>query len=296
MPDTESTQTRRTLLRTTALALAGGIAGCTSLSGGGQGPSQSTQTSPPSSATPTETTTPPPTQTETQSQESTPTQTQTEASTSTPARTTQEDTKLSFPYLHPATGTTGYGIDLQGSPVQGMNDAPVDMYYWSDYTCPYCQVFSLQIHPKIAKNAVANGSLRIVFLELPYKTKNSWPAAILAKSVWKLVSDTDPNLYWKWHHAIYEHQKDPHSGWADLEKLFEITRNVGIDTEAIARIMETKQKQIKQDISAEIEAANKANLKGTPAFILYNRETGQSKKILGAQPYPVFKTRIQSLQ
>lgn len=295
MPETESTPSRRTLLRTATLALASGVAGCTSLTGGGQGPSQSNQT-PASNTTPTDTETATATPAPTDTPQATPTQTPTQTEETTPTQTTPEAPDRSFPFLHRASGTTGYGIELQGNPVQGMNDAPVDMYYWSDYTCPYCQKFALDIHPKIAKNAVANGDLRVVFLGLPYKTENSWPAAILATCVWKQVSDTDPNLYWKWHHAVFKHQKEPGSGWADLEKLFKITQNVGIDTGPLVTCIETRQDQITQDIKAEIAAADRAHLTGTPAFVLYNKETGRSKKVIGTQPYSVFERNIRSIQ
>jgi protein-disulfide isomerase len=194
------------------------------------------------------------------------------------------------------SGTTGYGIELQGSPVMGMKDAPIDMYYWSDYTCPWCKTFALKIHPKIAKNEVANGVLRVVFLELPYKTKNSWPASILAKCVWREVSKTNPDLYWKWHHAVFKAQEEPGNGWADLKNLFEITKDVGIDTKPIAKCIENRQKKIKADIKAEKETANKTGVKGTPAFLLYNRQTGEKAKVAGAQPYSRFSAKIQSLQ
>lgn len=194
------------------------------------------------------------------------------------------------------TGTTGYGIELEGSPVMGYNDAPIDMYYWSDYMCPWCETFALEIQPKIVENEVANGTLRVVFLELPYKTDNSWPAAVLAKCVWRQVSETDPSLYWQWHHDVFAAIKEHGTGWADLEHLFQITENVGIDTEPLATCIESRQKQTKDDIRAEKKAANNTGIQGTPTFLLYNRETGATAKVKGAQPYPRFSSAIQSLQ
>jgi protein-disulfide isomerase len=194
------------------------------------------------------------------------------------------------------TGTTGYNIELGGSPVMGYEDAPVDMYYWSDYMCPWCKTFALKIHPKIAKNEVAKGTLRVVFLELPYKTKHSWPAAVLAKCVWRQVSGSDPNLYWKWHHDVFAAIKKHGTEWGTLENLFKVTEDVGIDTKPLATCIETRQEQIKKDIQAEIDAADRTGIKGTPAFLLYNRETGAKAKVKGAQPYSRFSSKIQSLQ
>lgn len=286
MPKSQSTQTRRTLLRGATLALAGGLAGCTSLMGNDSGGSQPEQTGSPSN----------PNETPTSIQAPTGTSSGGSADTSTPTETSQTDSKRSFPFMHTATGTTEFGVKLQDSPVMGSDDAPVDMYYWSDYLCPFCQTFALDIHPKLAKNAVSDGTLRVVFLQLPNIGENSWPASILAKCVWDQVSDSNPDLFWEWHHAVFEQQGEENSGWADIDKLFKITRNVGIDTKPIRTCINNQQKAIQKDIEAEIKIADREKIQGTPAFVFVNRKTGKSKKITGAQPYSAFKSAVQTIQ
>lgn len=177
----------------------------------------------------------------------------------------------------------------------GFDNAPIDVLYWSDYLCPYCQVFALDIHSKLIKNEVEKGLARFVFLELPNIADNSWPAAILAKAVWRTVADTNPDRYWKWHHAVFEQQGQPGSGWADQENLLSITRDVGIDTDAVTTYMNANRQRIKDEIVSEISAANQTSIPGTPAFYLYNRQTGDSGTIIGTQPYSRYQSEIQSL-
>jgi protein-disulfide isomerase len=177
----------------------------------------------------------------------------------------------------------------------GFDDAPIDVLYWSDYLCPYCQVFALDIHSKIIKNEVEERRARFVFLELPNIAKKSWPSSILAKAVWRTVADTNPNHYWEWHHAVFEHQGQPGSGWASQKNLLDITRDVGIDTDAVTAYMNAHRQQIKDEIVNEISAANQASIPGTPAFYFYNRQTGDGKKVIGAQPYSRYQDAIQSL-
>ncbi|WP_185715544.1 DsbA family protein [Halocatena pleomorpha] len=251
-------RTRRALLRSGALALAGGMAGCT------EGPTNANN----QPSTSTETTTPQPTST--------------------------DSSGRSFPYLHTASGTTAYGIALDGKPVFGKEDAPVDMYYWSELNCEYCSEFVKKIFPQILKNEVANGTLRVVALELPYKTENSWPAAILTTCVWKQVSDTNPNKFWEWYRTMYEKQKKPGSGWADQENLLQITENVGIDPAPVKSCVDSQGDQIKQKIEEEIPS--KSKIPATPGFILFNRESEQSSKIIGTQPYETFKAKISGMQ
>lgn len=273
MPESQSKQTRRTLLRGATLALAGGLAGCTSIMDSDGSSPKSNQTSSPSGTTSTETSMP---------------GTSTEAPSDGP--------EGSFPFMHSATGTTKFDVKLDQSPVMGSNDAPVDLYYWSDYLCPFCETFATKIHPKIAKSAVADGTLRVVFLQLPNIGENSFPAALMAKCVWRQVADDDPDLFWKWHHAVFEQQGEEGSGWADIKNLYKITEDVGIDTDAITTCIENRQDAIRKDIKAEVNVADREKIKGTPAFIFYNRKTGTSKKLAGAQPYATFKQAIQTVQ
>jgi protein-disulfide isomerase len=177
----------------------------------------------------------------------------------------------------------------------GFDDAPIDVLYWSDYLCPYCQAFALDIHSKIVKNEVAEGLARFVFLELPNIAENSWPAAVMAKAVWRTIANDNPNRYWKWHHAVFEHQGEPGSGWASRENLLDITSDVGIDTGAVTAYMDANHKQLEREIVNEISAANQASIPGTPAFYFYNRQTDESKTIIGTQPYARYQAAIDSL-
>lgn len=273
MPDIQSNQRRRTVLRGASLVLAGSIAGCTSLvgndpgeseDGNGETESQNRSSDTPSGSDPTEETPTPP--------------------------------DVEFPYMRSTSGSTDYGVSLDSTPVMGSDDAPIDMYYWSDYLCPFCSTFALKIHPKIARNSVADGTLRVVFLQLPNIGPNSTPASILAKCVWDQVADSEPNRFWEWHHAVFEQQGEENSGWADIEKLFTITENAGFDTDPLKDCIENRQDSIKEEIQAEIDPADQEKIKGTPAFVLVNKENGTKQKITGAQPYNTFKSTIRSMK
>lgn len=271
MPDIRSNQ-RRTVLRGVSLVLAGSVAGCTSLVGSNNEQTESNggkSTDKPPDTTPAGT----------------------DSTEQTPSKPDGE-----FPFMYSTSGTTEYGVTLDNSPVMGTDNAPIDMYYWSDYLCPYCSVFSLKIHPKIVRNFVADGTLRIVFLQLPNIGKNSLPAAVLAKCVWNQVADSEPNRFWEWHHTVFEQQGEENSGWADIGKLLTITKNAGFDTDPLRDCIQNRQDSIKKDIQAEIDVADKASIKGTPAFVFVNKNTGQTEKIAGTQPYSVFKNAIQSMK
>lgn len=272
MPDIQSNQRRRTVLRGASLVLAGSIAGCTSLVGSDPGESEDDNES-------------------TSHPSDTPSDSESDPTEETPTTPDGE-----FPYMRSTSGTTDFGVSLDSTPVMGSDDAPIDMYYWSDYLCPFCSTFALKIHPKIGRNSVADGTLRVVFLQLPNIGKNSGPASILANCVWDQVADSEPNRFWEWHHAVFEQQGEENSGWADIDKLLTITENAGFDTDPLRDCIQNRQDSIKEEIQAEIDLADREKIKGTPAFVLVNKQTGTKQKISGTQPYATFKSTIQSVK
>ncbi len=265
-------RTRRSVLGATGVAIASSIAGCTNIVGSDSGDANAGGDNGGSSGTPQAATTP----------------------------------AGELPFMHTATGTTEYGVPLDGSPVMGADDAPVDIYYWSDYLCTYCSSFALQVHPQLLEEDVQAGRVRMVFLELPFKGENSVPAAVLAKCVWEQFAKDDPNAYWEWHQAIYQNQGDVDSGWADREKLLAITSDLGIDTGPIKDCINSSESEKREEIQTEIDLADRAALKGTPAFVLVNKAAYDGsdtvgddgnvvKKVEGSHPYELFSKEIQSV-
>lgn len=178
----------------------------------------------------------------------------------------------------------------------GSDRAPVEILYWSDYLCNYCSQFATSIHPQLIKKEVKPSRARFVFLELPNIGQNSQPAAMLSKAVWETVAETDPALFWQWHQTVFEHQQKAGSGWADVQNLLDLTTEVGVNTSAVRTAYDTHRDAFASDITAATDAADQASIPGTPAFYIYNRSSGQSKTIIGAQPRSVYRSAIQSVK
>lgn len=196
--------------------------------------------------------------------------------------------------FHYSTGTGGFDIDLAGHPIMGSMDAPVDIYYWTDYQCPFCKRFEHGAFPELVENQVREGTVRLVFIQFPYLSEGSMTAAVMDRCVWRQVRESNPGHYLRWHSAVYDAQGEKGSGWASTENLLELTRGVeGVDAAAV----ETCMGEHRSDIEASIEthrkyAAEELGVGGTPAFILYNRENGKAGKVTGAQPYERFDEAI----
>lgn len=195
-----------------------------------------------------------------------------------------------------AVSETAYGIDLTSTPVLGSADADVDVLYWSDYQCPFCEEFETETFPKLLANEIATGRVRLLFFQFPNIGSASTGAAMLARAVWHQVRDDSPGRFGAWHEAVFEHQERPNSGWADYGALVELTREVdGVDATAVDEYARANQGALKSRVEAEQRLGSEEGISGTPGFVLYETSGDGRTKLMGAQPYPRFETAIERL-
>ncbi|SDF83113.1 Thioredoxin [Halorientalis regularis] len=208
--------------------------------------------------------------------------------------TSSESNRTQF---HSRSETTGLGIELGGHPIMGEMDAPVDVYYWSDYQCPFCRRFEADSFPKIVENHVRPGTVRFVFIQYPYLSESSMTAAVMDRCVWRQVRGGDAARYLDWHSAVFDAQGEKNSGWASAENLLEITANVeGVDADAVETCLDSHGTEIEAAIETDVQQASQYGIRGSPAFVLYNRESDKAGKIVGAQPYERFDSAISKVK
>ncbi|MBX0297615.1 thioredoxin domain-containing protein [Halomicroarcula sp. F27] len=175
----------------------------------------------------------------------------------------------------------------------GALDAPVDIYYWTDYQCPFCRQFEQNAFPKIIRNYVQAGTVRVVFLEYPYIGEASMTAAVMDRCVWRQVRNDSPKAYWRWHSTLFDKQGSENEGWASKANLLDITRDVdGVDASAVESCLNESRSDIETRINEEMNQAVRLGIRGTPVFILYNRDADAAGKLVGAQPYSRFDAAI----
>jgi len=213
------------------------------------------------------------------------------------SESTTDESPTDSVQLHSSRESTGFGIELAGHPIMGRLDAPVDMYYWSDYQCPFCRRFERNTLPELRNDHISTGGLRMVFIQLPYLSDGSLRAAVMDRCVWRQVREDNPARYWQWHSAVFDAQQEAGSGWASRENLLAVTRDVdGVDADAVDTCMQNDREEIESAISDDSGQARQLEFGGTPAFVLYNRETDTANGLVGAQPYERFDEEIASIE
>ncbi|MFU8867247.1 DsbA family protein [Natronococcus sp.] len=200
------------------------------------------------------------------------------------------------PTLHASDETTAFGVDLTGKPIVGSSDAALDIYYWTDFQCPFCEEFERETLPDLVRDHVEPGRVRIVFIPLPYFGSDSMTAAVASRCAWAQVRDDDPSAYWDWHAAVFDEQGEQESGWADADALLEYTRSVSaIDDDDLETCLEERGEGFESSIEDDAEQARSFEIAGTPTFVVFDPDSGAAGTLVGAQPSERFDEAIDRI-
>lgn len=90
------------------------------------------------------------------------------------------------------------------TPTIGSADAAVTVTEYTDFSCPHCRDYSLNVFPEIRKQYVRSGQIRYEHYDFPLPV-NKWsrPAASAAREVQRRAGD---RAFFEYATALYEHQ------------------------------------------------------------------------------------------
>jgi len=196
-----------------------------------------------------------------------------------------------------ADGRSGHlGVPYDDTPVMGSLDAPLRLFYWSDYQCPYCKQFEEGALPKLARDYVEPGTLAIAFLEFPVFGADSRTAAELSKCAWRAVADDDPDAWGRWHGHVFDQQGGKNDGWASKATLYEYTNGVeGVSASALRTCMRGEGDAVADLVDRDVAVAieDLGLRRATPAFAISKPSSGKWMDVPGAQPYEVFEKALE---
>jgi len=164
-------------------------------------------------------------------------------------------------------------LDVGESPVKGPDDAPVTIYEFSDFQCPYCKKARSHLKPLLDEY---EGEVRIVYKNFPLsfhdEAKPAAKAALAAKQQGK---------FWKMYDLLFKNQNRLGSDGLYVE----LARELGLNVNTFKEAMNSD--AVKNQIERDKTLGGKVGVKGTPAFFINGR------RIVGAQPTETFRSAIQ---
>jgi len=170
----------------------------------------------------------------------------------------------------------------------GEESAPVTIIEYIDFKCPNCYQFLLNAGENIMENYVNVGKAKFEIRMLPYLGLDARPAAEGAYCANNQGSFRD------YHDAIfkfvydnyYSQDKSLNDNVYTVENLRLIASSSNLDVDEFENCVTSN--QMSDAVDADLAASRTDGVTGTPTIIIGGR------KIIGQQPYQIFRSLIES--
>ena len=182
--------------------------------------------------------------------------------------------------------THGTVSTAMGSPILGSDSAPITIIEFGDYQCHQCYNWFHNTKDLVVENYIETGKANLVFVDLAFLGRDSPKAAAATYCA------EEQGKYWEFHDLLYTSQEGIDSGWANSERLKAFAFSLGLDMELFDSCIDSG--KFNKRVQFNINEAKKQGASATPTFIIVN-SNGQQQKLVGAQPYTVFKDVIDSM-
>ena len=179
----------------------------------------------------------------------------------------------------------GVFISVDDDPMLGSPDAKVLMIEFGDYQCPSCRMFWKDIEPRLKKDYIDTGKVKLVFRDFPLM--QSHPEALLSAMAVNCAGEQ--GKYWQFHDKVYREQYNKGDDVirmkaADLKKW---AKDIGVDQSKFDQCLDSE--KFKDEVMKDKADGDAAGVQGTPTFFINGRVMG------GAQQYPEYRKLIDEL-
>ena len=171
-----------------------------------------------------------------------------------------------------------------GNESLGSADAPVTLFEFADYQCPFCQRFHDSSFPELKSKYIDTGKVRYVVRDMPLSFHDkAMPAAIATRCAGA------QGKFWPVFNALFA------APVLSPELAHQAAMRAGVDKEQFDTCI--GKSSIRTAIEADMAEAERMGVTGTPGFIIAERDGGEyvGNLVLGAQPAAVFIAKIDAL-
>jgi protein-disulfide isomerase len=171
----------------------------------------------------------------------------------------------------PAVFRAEVGVD--GAPIRGAVTAPVTIFEFSDFHCPFCK----RVLPTLTQLESQYGHrVKLVFRDYPID--NPHPAACKAHEAARCANEQ--RKFWAYHDLLFANAPK-----ASAEQLKTYAQEVGLDVPAFEQCVNSGTYQAA--VQRDVEEGTRVGVTGTPAFFINDR------LVSGAQPLESFVRVIE---
>ncbi len=163
-----------------------------------------------------------------------------------------------------ATTPASGDLDVNGQPMLGQEDAPVEIAVFEDFKCPACQFFDENVFPEVKRELIDTGQARIYFINYPFIGPDSTTAAKAGECVY----NQDPEAFWDYKTYLFRSQGPESEEWATPAFLADVARNNLPNLDADALQSCTGEDTYAEQVSSEKAMGDAAGVQGTPSVFI----------------------------
>ena len=157
---------------------------------------------------------------------------------------------------------------------KGPENAPVTIYQFSEFQCPFCA----RVEPTIDQIVATYGDkVRIIFKNMPLPFHKDAPLAAEAA-----FAAGAQGKFWEMHKLLFANNKN-----LKREALTEYAKQLGLNIDQFNADLDSH--KFAAQVEKETAEGKNAGISGTPTFVI------NGKKVVGAQPFDNFKKEIDAI-
>ena len=184
-------------------------------------------------------------------------------------------------YLKPKIFETISGVSADDDPYLGPADARLTIIEFSDYQCLYCKKYFTETFAMLKKDYIDTGKVKYVVRDFPV---SEHPQALLAAEAADCAASQ--NKFWEMHGLLFAAQDNWSYSQDATETFKEFARQLNLDGNKFSSCLDNG--DYEQEIAKDVTDGELYKIAFTPTIFVGD------KKIVGAQPYEVFRKVIDS--
>ena len=173
-------------------------------------------------------------------------------------------------------------IGIDDDPQLGKSDAKVTIIEFGDFQCPFCRAFWRDTLPRIKKEYVDTGRVRIVFRDF---AQDVHPEALMTAMAAECADDQ--GKYWEFHDKAFREQ-DRRGRDVVRYRIADVKRwatEIGLEPTAFNECLDSE--RYKAEVQKDYKDGADIGMTGTPVFFINGRA------LVGAHPFPTFQKVIE---
>jgi protein-disulfide isomerase len=148
----------------------------------------------------------------------------------------------------------------------GPDTAPVRILVFSDYQCPGCKHFALNVEPLLNREFVDSGKVQVVYYDYPLSAIHRW--AFLASRAGRCAEEQ--NKFWPYHDKLFATQADwSFQSKAPTSRYNDYAAELGLDAAAFKACLNSDKHS--QVVAANHQLGTELGVGSTPSVFMEGR-------------------------